>query len=386
VPAPERIVPVADTRLDGNELRYVNECIQSNWISSAGAFVGRFEEEFAAASGCRYGVACSSGTAALHLALAAAGVGVGDEVLIPAFTMIATANSVGYVGAEPVLVDSNAGTWNLDVERLADALSPRTRAITVVHTYGSPCDMTAINEFAERNGLAVIEDAAEAHGAVHRGRRVGGLGTVGAFSFYGNKILTTGEGGMVTTDDARIAEAARKLRDHGFSGRTHFWHRHAAFNYRIGNIPAAIGLAQSERLDELLGIHRHIDSAYRERLDDVPGLELAPRPQDGESACWVFGMRVGEDFGCSRDELRAHLAARGIETRTFFVPIHVQPIYRARFAGQRFPVAEELGRTGLYLPSGPLLSDSEIDYVAAAVRSIASDAQRIARGVTPSRA
>jgi perosamine synthetase len=386
VPAPERIVPVADTRLDGNELPYLEECIRTNWVSSTGAFVGRFEQEFAAAAGCRFGVACSSGTAALHLALAAAGVGAGDEVLIPTFTMIATANSVRYVGADPVLLDSDAGTWNLDIERLADALSPRTRAITVVHTYGSPCDMTAINEFAARNGLIVIEDAAEAHGAAHRGRRVGGLGTVGAFSFYGNKILTTGEGGMVTTDDERIAEAARKLRDHGFSGRTHFWHRHAAFNYRIGNIPAAIGLAQTERLDELLGIHRHIDGAYRDRLDGVPGLEPAPQPAHGESACWVFGIRVGEDFGCSRDELRARLAARGIETRTFFVPIHVQPIYRARFRGQRFPVAEELGRTGLYLPSGPLLSDSEIDYVAAAVRSSASVAQGAARGAAPSRA
>lgn len=382
IPTPNQIVPVADTRLDGNELRYVSECVQANWVSSAGAFVRRFEEEFAAAVQCRFGVACSSGTAALHLALAATGIAAGDEVLIPTFTMIATANTVGYVGATPVLIDSDPETWNLDVERLAEALSPRTRAIVIVHTYGSPCDMDAVNEIAERNGLAVIEDAAEAHGALDRGRPAGSLGTAGAFSFYGNKILTTGEGGMMTTDDERIAEAARKLRDHGFSGRTHFWHRHAAFNYRISNLQAAVGVAQTERLAELVGIHRHIDGRYRERLEDIRGLELPPRAAHGESACWVFGMRVHEDFGCSRDQLRRRLAARGIETRTFFVPIHLQPIYRARFPGQRFPVAEKLGSTGLYLPSGPLLSEGEIDYVAAEVRAAAG----LPQGHTPSRA
>jgi perosamine synthetase len=375
LPALERIVPVADTRLDGNELRYVTECVQANWVSSTGAFVRRFEEEFAAAAKCRFGVACSSGTAALHLALAASGVGAGDEVLIPTFTMIATANTVRYVGATPVLIDSDPKSWNLDIDRLADALSPRTRAIVVVHTYGSPCDMNAVNDFAERNGLVVIEDAAEAHGALYRGRPVGGLADVGAFSFYGNKILTSGEGGMVTTDDERIAEAARKLRDHGFSGRTHFWHRHAAFNYRMSNLQGAVGLAQTERLDELVGVHRHIDARYREQLDGVAGLELPPRPKHSESACWVFGMLVGEEFGCSRDELRGRLAARGIETRTFFVPMHLQPIYRARFPTQRFPIAERLGSKGLYLPSGPMLSELEIDYVAAEVRAAAGDAR-----------
>ncbi len=375
LPIPERIVPVADTLLDGNELRYVTECVQANWVSSTGVFVERFEEEFAAAAQCRFGVACSSGTAALHLALAATGIKIGDEVLIPTFTMIATANTVGYTGATPVLVDSDPRTWNIDVDRLVDALSPRTRAIVVVHTYGSPCDMDAINEIAERNGLAVIEDAAEAHGALYHGRQVGGLGDVGAFSFYGNKILTTGEGGMLTTDDERIAKAARKLRDHGFSGRTHFWHRHAAFNYRMSNLQAAVGVAQTERLAELVGLHRNIDARYRERLEGIPGLELPPRTEHGESACWVFGMRVGEEFGCSRDQLRNRLAKRGIETRTFFVPMHLQPIYRARFPGKRFPVAEQLGSTGLYLPSGPLLSDVEIDYVASEVRAAAGLAQ-----------
>jgi perosamine synthetase len=381
LPGPDRIVPVADTRLDGNELRYVGECVQTNWVSSTGAFVTRFEEEFAAAAQARFGVACSSGTAALHLALAATGIGAGEEVLIPTFTMIATANAVGYVGATPVLIDSDPATWNIDVERLADALSPRTRAIVVVHTYGSPCDMDAVNELAERNGLAVIEDAAEAHGALYRGRPVGSLGNAGAFSFYGNKILTTGEGGMVTTDDERIAKAARKLRDHGFSGRTHFWHRHAAFNYRMSNLQAAVGVAQTERMAELVGLHRRIDDRYRVRLEGTSGLELPPRPEHGESACWVFGIRVQSDFGCSRDQLRERLAARGIETRTFFVPMHLQPIYRARFRGQRFPVAEELGRTGLYLPSGPLLSDLEVDYVAAEVRAAAG-----APGGIPTRA
>lgn len=375
LPVPERIVPVADTLLDGNELRYVTECVQANWISSTGAFVRRFEQEFAAAVQCRFGVACSSGTAALHLALAASGIGAGDEVLVPTFTMIATANTVRYVGARPVLIDSDPETWNLDIDRLSDALSPRTRAIVVVHTYGSPCEMDAVNDFAERNGLVVIEDAAEAHGALYRGRPVGGLAEAGTFSFYGNKILTSGEGGMVTTDDERIAEAARKLRDHGFSGRTHFWHRHAAYNYRMSNLQAAVGLAQTERLGELVGRHRRIDGRYREQLEGIAGLELPPRPEHSESACWVFGMLVEQEFGCSRDELRYRLAARGIETRTFFVPMHLQPIYRAQFPRQRFPVAERMGSQGLYLPSGPMLSDLEIDYVAAEVRTAAGAAR-----------
>jgi perosamine synthetase len=363
-----RLLRVTEPLLDGNELRYVNECVNGNWISSGGSFVPRFEEAFAAATGCRFAVACSSGTAALHLALAASGVSAGDEVMVPAFTMIATANAAHYVGAEPVLVDAHPVTWNIDPERLRDKLSRRTRAVIAVHTYGQPAAMDAIGDFAERNGLLLVEDAAEAHGARYQGRPVGSIGDVAAFSLYGNKILTTGEGGVVTTDDEQIAATARELRDHAFSRDRHFWHRRIGFNYRMTNLQAAIGLAQTERLSELLEFRDENGRRYRRALAGIEGIELPPEIDGGVT--WMFGIKVTARFGIGRDELRRRLAARGVETRTFFVPLHVQPVYAARFTGQRYPVAEELGRSGLYLPSGPRLSDDDIAYVADAVSSV----------------
>jgi len=362
-----RLLPVADALLDGNELRYVSQCVNGSWISSAGSFVPRLEEAFAAAMGSRYAIACSGGTAALHLALAAAGVCAGDEVIMPAFTMIATANAARYVGAEPVLVDVDPRTWNLDPERICDKLTRRTRVVVAVHTYGQPADMDAIGDLAERNGLIVVEDAAEAHGARFRNAPVGSLGHVAAFSLYGNKIITTGEGGIVTTSDERIAEIARELRDHAFSRERHFWRRRLGFNYRMTSFQAAIGVAQTERLEQLLTRRRENARRYRAALDGVDGLGLPPDVQGGVT--WMFGVMVDERFGISRDELRRRLAARGIETRTFFVPLHLQPIYQRRFAGQRYPVAEELGRRGLYLPSGPGLSADDIAYVADALRA-----------------
>jgi perosamine synthetase len=298
----------------------------------------------------------------------AAGIGPGDEVIVPAFTMIAAANAVGYVGARPVLVDSDARTWNLDLERVTDSIGPRTRAIMVMHTYGHPVDVDPVLQLAAANGLVVLEDAAEAHGGRYHGRLVGSLGTVAAFSFYGNKIITTGEGGMVTTDDDQIAAIARALRDHAFSRERHFWHGFRAFNYRMSNLQAAVGLAQVERLEELLAARRRVARWYREALAGIAGLELAPQDEGYESANWVFGCLIDEAFGCSRDELRRRLAADGIETRTFFVPIHMQPAYLREHAGRRHPVAERLGSTGLYLPSGPTLSEADVAIVADAMR------------------
>jgi perosamine synthetase len=358
---------VAETLLEGNELKYVTECIRTNWISSAGSFVPRFESAFAEVAGCEFGVACTSGTTALHLALAAAGLGPGDEVIVPTFTMIASPNAVGYVGATPVLVDTDPETWNLDLELVRDRIGPRTRAIMIVHTYGHPVDADAVMELADANGLIVIEDAAEAHGAKLRSRPAGSLGTVGAFSFYGNKILATGEGGMVTTNDPQLASVARELRDHGFSTERHFWHRFKAFNFRMSNLQAAVGLAQVERLDELVARRAESARLYRSALAEIPGIELPPTEAGHDDANWMFGVLVGEEFGCTRDELRGRLAAEGIETRTFFIPIHVQPSYSSAFAGRRFPVAERLGARGLYLPSGPRMGEAEVARVAAAV-------------------
>jgi len=362
-----RFIPVADTRLDGNELSYLRQCVESNWISSIGPFVGQFEREFARAVGCEFGVACSSGTVALHLTLAALGIGPGDEVIVPAFTMIAVPNAISYTGATPVLVDVRPDTWNLDVAQLEAKITPRTRAIIAVHTYGHPAEMDEIARVARRRNLHVIEDAAEAHGAEYRGRRVGSLGHAATFSFYANKIITTGEGGMITTSDEELAGLARTLRDHAFSRERHFWHSYRGFNYRMTNLQAAVGLAQTERLAQLVGQRRSNARLYTELLDTLPGLTLPRECREGQNVFWMYGLMVGEEFGCSRDELRARLASQGIETRTFFIPIHFQPAWFDQYRSQRYPVSESLCQRGLYLPSGATLTEADIRFVAEAV-------------------
>jgi perosamine synthetase len=358
-----RTLSVADTLLVGNELRYLTACVETNWISSAGSFVKQFESQFAAAMGCEFGVACSSGTAALHLALAALGVGPDDEIIIPTFTMIATANAVAYTGATPVLVDSEPITWNMDPALVAARITARTRGIVVMHTYGHPVDMDAIGRLADARGLWILEDAAEAHGARYRGRATGSLGIAGCFSFYANKIITTGEGGMVTTNDEKLARVMRRLRDHAFSDERHFWHKYVGFNYRMTNLQAAVGVAQTERLADLVEIRRVNARRYSERLRGIRGLTLPVESPGTTNVFWMYGVLVEEAFGCSRDELRERLARRGIETRTFFIPIHLQPIYYRAHRGQRYQVAEALCRKGMYLPSGATLSEADVDYV-----------------------
>ena len=369
----DHIIPVCEPLLGGNEERYVLECLRTNWISSAGRFVTRFEQLFAEFCGTRHAVACTSGTAALHLALYTLGIGPGDEVIIPTFTMIATANAVRYTGATSVLVDSERETWNLDVTQLEAKVTPRTRGICLIHTYGHPVEMDPLLELAERRGLWVLEDAAEAHGARYKNRPVGSLGRAASFSFYANKIITTGEGGMVTTNDAELARVARRLRDHAFSDERHFWHKYVGFNYRMTNLQAAIGLAQTERLDALVEIRRANAARYTRALSKIPGLTLPIERPWARNVYWMYGMLVEDAFGISRDELRRRLARRGIETRTFFIPIHVQPVYHEQFRGQRYPVAEELCRRGLYLPSGATLTEGEIAYICDMVREVRED-------------
>jgi perosamine synthetase len=361
---PPAIIPVCEPRLDGNELRYVTQCIESNWISSAGDFIPKFEAAFARACGVRYGVACANGTVALHLALAALGIGPGDEVIVPTFTMIATANAVTYTGADVVLVDSEPETWNMDVRQVEAKITERTKAIIPMHTYGHPVDMDPLLEIARRYNLWVVEDAAEAHGALYKGRKVGSLGDCAAFSFYANKIITTGEGGMVTTDNEELARLAWNLRDHAFSEERHFWHRFLGFNYRMTNLQAAVGLAQTERLDFFVETRRRNAAYYTELLREIPGLRTPPEAPWATNVFWMYGVLVDEEeFGATRDELRRHLAKHGIETRTFFIPIHVQPIYYHKFKGQRFPVAEDLCKRGFYLPSASTLTRSDIEYI-----------------------
>jgi perosamine synthetase len=363
-----RVIPVCEPTLGGNEAGYVLDCIKSNWISSAGKYIPRFEETFAGMCGARHGVACANGTVALHLALATLGIGPGDEVILPTFTMIATINAVTYAGATPVLVDSEPCTWNMDLDQVAARITPRTRAVMPVHTYGHPVDMDPLLELADRHGFSVVEDAAEAHGAEYKGRRAGSLGHAGCFSFYANKIITTGEGGMITTDDADIARLARNLRDHAFSHERHFWHKYIGFNYRMTNMQAAVGLAQTEQMEGFVRARRANAARYTAALKEIPGIVTPPEAGWAKSVFWMYSILVEDEFGMTRDQLRAYLAERGIETRTFFIPMHLQPIYYRAFEGQRYPVAERLCQRGFYLPSASSLTSREIDYITEEVR------------------
>jgi perosamine synthetase len=301
------------------------------------------------------------------LALAACGMTKGDEVIIPAFTMIATANAVTYTGAKVVLVDAEPRTYNIDAERIEKKITLRTKAIIVVHIYGHPANMDKILGIAKKYKLYVIEDAAEAHGAEYKGKKVGGIGDVGCFSFYGNKIITTGEGGMVITNNRKIAQRATYLRDHTFSKERHFWHKELGFNYRMTNLQAAIGLAQTENIKEFVERKIKIAKLYNSLLKDINGITLAPHTPGIKNVYWAYSILIEKGFGINRDRLRCSLANRGIETRAFFIPMHLQPVYSKVCKGH-FPVAEEICRKGLYLPSGLKLKKDEIRFIVDSIK------------------
>ena len=366
-------IPVCEPFLTGKEMEYVMDCLRTNWISSAGKYVNEFEQRFAEYIGCKYGISTTSGTTALHLALAALKIGRGDEVIVPAFTMIAPVFAVVYTGAKPVLVDADPETWNIDVNKIEEKITPNTKAIIPVHIYGHPCDMDPIMEIAEKYNLWVIEDAAEAHGAEYKGKKVGSFGHVSCFSFYANKIITTGEGGMIVTNDEKIAERARRLKDQAYSPERRFLHTDIGFNYRMTNIQAAIGLAQLEHIDEFVEMRRRNAYLYNSRLKDVPGITLPPEKEWAKNVYWMYSILIEEnEFGMSRDELMERLKGRGIETRTFFIPMHEQPAFLnlGLFKGERYPVAERLGKQGLYLPSSTGLKKEEIEYICDVIRGI----------------
>ncbi len=361
------MIPVWEPVLDGNEERYVRDCLETNWISSLGRYITRFEEAFAAWCGMPYGIACSSGTAALHLSLVALGIGPGDEVIVPDFTLIVSANTVILAGAKPVLVDVDPKTWCLDPKRIEEKITPRTKAIMPVHMYGHPCDMPAILEIARRHDLAVIEDCAEAHGAEIAGRKVGTFGDAGCFSFYGNKILTTGEGGMVVVRDAALAAKLRLLRDQGFEP-PRFVHRVVGFNYRLTNVQAAIGLAQTEKADEKVQIKREIASWYLSLFAFGPDLEMPAEAPGAKNVYWMFGVKLGPRFAQGRDAVMDELKAKGVETRAFFCPMHQQPVFQEngpRYPDVRgeYPVSEDLWNRGLYLPSGLGLTRPQVQEI-----------------------
>ncbi|MCO6451067.1 MAG: DegT/DnrJ/EryC1/StrS family aminotransferase [Caldilineales bacterium] len=368
-PSRRQIIPVCEPTLGGNEMKYVQRAVETNWISSAGSFIRDFEARFAEAVGAKYGVACANGTVALHLALATLGLEPDDEVIIPTFTMIATANAVTYCGAKPVLIDNEIDYWQMDIDQVEALITPRTKAIVPVHIYGHPVDMDPLMALGRKHGIWVIEDAAEAHGAEYKGKPCGSLGDAAGFSFYGNKIITTGEGGMITTDNRDIARLAWNLRDHAFSQERHFWHKFVGFNYRMTNLQAAVGLAQVEQMPDFVSARRRNAAHYSRLLAGIPGITTPPEAPWAKNVYWMYGILVdAETYGMNRNQLRKVLADNGIETRTFFIPMHCQPVYWEQFKGQRFPVAERLCRDGFYLPSASSLTSDEIEYVAAVIR------------------
>ena len=362
------MIPVSEPLIGERERAYVDEALRSGWISQ-GRFVGEFERHWARYCGSDYGVAVSNGTAALELAVEALALPAGSEVILPSFTIISCATAIIRAGCTPVLVDCEPDTWCLDVSEAARKITARTRAIMPVHIYGHMADMRPLMELAARHGLAVIEDAAEAHGAEQDGRRAGGIGTIGCFSFYSNKIVTTGEGGMVVTNDAALAERVQRLRNLFFDENKRFQHSEIGHNFRLTNVQAAIGLAQSERIEESVARKRRTAAVYIEGLRNIAGLQLPVERPGTKNVYWMFGLVLEDSHPFDAAMLAARLKTSGIETRPFFGGMHEQPALRARglFAGERYPVTERLSRRGLYLPSGLTLGDTDIERICTAV-------------------
>ena len=370
-----KLIPVCEPLYLGNEIAYVEDAVKSGWISSAGEYLNKFEKAFAEYCGAKHAIATTSGTTALHLALVAHGVGEGDEVIIPNFTMAAVLLSVLYCGATPVFVDATRDTWCIDVEQLKKKITKKTKAIIPVHIYGHPADMNEINLLAKDAGISVIEDAAESHGATYFGKRCGSLSDSACFSFYANKIITTGEGGMVVTSNDEIAEKCRYFKNLCFSlkGPRDYWHNDIGFNYRMTNVQAALGLAQVEHIDEFVRRRRANAAQYLEALSGIEGLTLPVEKPNMTNVYWMFGFVVDKNvFGCSRDELAVKLIEKGIQTRTFFRPLHRQKMLEARGISDlgSYPQSELLGEGGMYLPSGSGLTQTEIAFVANCVREI----------------
>ena len=359
-------IPVCEPLLGGRELEYVTKAVSGGWISSSGSYVGEFEREFAKYLGVPCAVTVTSGTAALHLALVAAGIGPGDEVIIPAFTMIASAFAVCYTGAKPVFVDAD-DTWNIDPRLIEAKITKQTRAIMPVHVYGHSCDMAAIQRIADAHGLLVIEDAAEAIGSRYRGQLCGSIGDLSCFSFFANKLVTTGEGGMVVAKDERFAERLRYYKNLCFplDGSRRYVHDEIGFNYRMPNVLAAIGLAQLERADVYLAARRENAARYNRLLVGQRGVSTPPDESWTTNSFWMYGVLIGDDFGMSRDEVMKQLRAAGIETRSFFVSMHRQPAlakYGCDVSGA-YPVTDDLARRGLYLPSSSGLSAAQTERI-----------------------
>jgi perosamine synthetase len=361
-------IPVYRPSLTAREKELVNRCLDTSWISSKGEFIEQFEQGFTRFTGVPHATAVCNGTVAIHLALVALGIGPGDEVIVPTFTYIASVNAIHYTGAKPVFVDSLPSTWQLDPADFARKITPRTRAVMPVHLYGHPCEMDEILEIADRKGIQVVEDAAEAFGTRYKGRHAGAFGHVSTFSFFGNKTITTGEGGMVVTADPTLHRAIQKLRGQGLAGDREYWHDVVGFNYRMTNICAAIGCAQLERAEALIRRKREIAEFYRNALRSLP-LTFHDESPDTVHSFWMCSVLTRKE---QRDPLRAFLRQRGIETRPTFHPAHTMPMYEK--LGGPFPVAMDLSARGINLPSWPEISEQELKQVTDSIREFVGPA------------
>lgn len=374
-------VPVNEPVITASAKRYVAEAMESGWVSSAGKYIDLFEERFARYLGMKHAITTTSGTTALHIGLEVLGIGDGDEVIVPNFTMIASVFAILYTGAKPVFVDSDPEIFNIDISQIEGKITERTKAIMPVHIYGHPVDMDPLLEIARRHSLSVIEDAAEVHGARYKGRLCGTMGDVGCFSFYGNKIITTGEGGMVVTNDDAYAARARSLKDLAHSRQKRFRHDAVGYNYRMTNLQAACGLGQLEHIEEFLEKKRWMAAAYARQLQGIPGLRLPITKEWAENVYWMYAVLLEDPSPLSRDAFCTKLKERGVDTRDFFLSSATQPcLAHLGQQRERFPVSEYIAEHGFYLPSGLALTQEQMDYVCAMVREVS--AEHLAAGGT----
>lgn len=358
-------IPVLDVMMDDEEVQNITEAVKTGWISWRGHFVADFEAGFSKYIGTKYGISAFNGTVALHLAIAALGIGKGDEVIVPSFTYVASANAVAYTGAKPVFVDSTKEYWQMDPSKLEEKITKKTKAIMPVHLYGHPCDMDPIIKIAKEHDLYIVEDCAEAHGAEYKGRKVGSFSDISCYSFFANKIITTGEGGMCLTDDSELDERMRTLRNHGVPTKPKdpYWHDTIGFNYRMTNLQAALGVAQLKKIDKLIGLRRKLAENYRKAFGKSKDIVGSPEMPWAKSVYWAYGILV-KDMK-TRDNVRTELAEQGIETRPFFHPATDMPMYKEKAP---YPVAKELSERGMNLPSGPPVTEQDIKIIAEAVK------------------
>lgn len=360
-------IPVYSPYLCGNEKKYVNDCLDSTWISSRGKYVNAFEQKFRELIGSSHAASVANGTVALHLALLALGIGPEDEVIVPTFTYVASVNAIAYVGAKPVFVDSLESTWQMDPEAVRSKITPKTRAIMAVHLYGHPCAMDELVAICRQHHLFLIEDCAEAFGTLYKEKHVGGFGDIATFSFFGNKTVTTGEGGMVTTNDERLHKRCVKLKGQGLVEVGQYWHDIIGYNYRMTNICAAIGLAQLEQIETIIAKKRAIAEFYTESLANLP-LKTHLETKGTKHSYWMCSIILEDEE--LRDPLRKHLAQLGIETRPLFYPVHSMPMY---VTSEKYPIAESLASRGMNLPSWPGLDIKQLETISEAIRGFFDD-------------